>query len=81
MIDGTANVELGEGLQLITIRVRKEDEVLVRGILIGYDGIASAHGDESGVLALVATESTLGELEAFLESLPPGLILERISPR
>jgi hypothetical protein len=78
-MDGTAHAPLGEGLRVLTLRVREEDVVLVRGILIGYDGIASMHGDDSGLVALVATESTYAELEAIVESLPAGLVIERVS--
>ncbi len=76
--EGTAHVPLGEGLRVVTLRVRRQDVVLVRGILAGYDGIASVHGDESGLVALVATDSTFDELEAIVASLPAGLVVERV---
>jgi hypothetical protein len=76
--DGAAHVPLGEGLRLLTLRVRKQDVVLVRGIFAGYDGIASVHGDSSGRLALLATESTYAELEEIVAGLPAGVVLERV---
>ena len=79
MSDGASHVPLGEGLRLLTLRVRTEDIVFVRGIFAGYDGVASVHGDESGLVALLATESTWGELEAIVAELPEGVVLERSS--
>jgi hypothetical protein len=76
--DGASHVPLGEGLRLVTLRVREGDVVLLRGILAGYDGIASVHGDASGLVAIVATESTHAELEAILAELPDGLVTERV---
>jgi hypothetical protein len=76
--DGAAHVPLGEGLRVVSIRVRDQDVVLVRGILAGYDGIASVHGDASGVIAIVATETTYAELEAILGELPEGVVLSRV---
>lgn len=78
MSDGAAHVPMGEGLRLLTLRVRDEDVVLVRGIFAGYDGVASVHGDESGLVALLATESTFDELEAIVAELPAGVVLERL---
>ncbi len=78
MSDGASHVPLGEGLRLLTLRVRTEDIVFVRGILAGYDGVASVHGDESGLVALVATESTFDELEAIVAELPEGVVIERL---
>ncbi len=76
--DGAAHVPLGEGLRLITLRVREEDVVLVRGIFAGYDGIASVHGDASGLVALLATDTTFAELEAIVDGLPAGVVIERV---
>lgn len=78
MSDGASHVPLGEGLRLLTLRVRTEDIVLLRGIFAGYDGIASVHGDESGLVALLATESTFAELEAIVDELPVGVVIERL---
>jgi len=76
--DGASHVPLGEGLRLMTLRVREADVVLVRGIFAGYDGIASVHGDASGLVALVATEDTFAELEAIVAGLPDGVVLQRL---
>ena len=78
MSDGASHVPLGEGLRLLALRVRTEDIVLLRGIFAGYDGIASVHGDESGLVALLATESTFAELEAIVDELPVGVVIERL---
>lgn len=76
--DGARHVPLGDGLRLLTLRVKGQDVVLVRGILAGYDGIASVHGDESGLVAMVATDSTFAELEAIVAELPAGIVIERV---
>jgi hypothetical protein len=76
--DGAAHVPLGDGLRVVSIRVRDEDVVLVRGILAGYDGIASVHGDASGVVAIVATDTTYAELDAILAELPADVVLSRV---
>lgn len=76
--DGASHVPLGEGLRVVSLRVRAADVVLVRGIFAGFDGVASVHGDQSGVVALVATESTFAELEAIVAELPEGVVIERL---
>jgi hypothetical protein len=76
--DGASHVPLGDGLRLMTLRVREADVVFVRGIFAGYDGIASVHGDASGLVALVATEDTFAELEAIVAGLPDGVVLQRL---
>lgn len=76
--DGASHVPLGEGLRSMTLRVRDADVVFVRGIFAGYDGIASVHGDASGLVALVATNETFAELEAIVAELPEGVVLERV---
>ena len=75
---GAAHVPLGAGLRVVSLRVRDADVVFVRGILAGYDGIASVHGDASGAIAIVATESTYAELDAILTELPDGVVLSRV---
>jgi hypothetical protein len=76
--DGATHVPLGDGLRLVTLRVRREDVVLVRGIFAGYDGVASVHGDASDLVALVATDSTYDELEEIVRGLPDGVVIERV---
>ena len=78
MSDGASHVPLGDGLRLMTLRVREEDIVYVRGIFAGHDGIASVHGDASGLVALLATDSTYAELEEIVAGLPEGVVLERV---
>jgi hypothetical protein len=76
--EGTAHVPLGEGLVVRRVRVAPEDVVRLRGILAGYDGLASAHGDESGVTALVTTSDRERELDAWLDDLEAEVHFERL---
>jgi hypothetical protein len=76
-VSGASHVPLGEGLRLVSIRVRPQDVVLVRGILAGYDGIASVHGDDSEHVAIVTTDSTYAQLDAIIAELPDGVVLAR----
>ncbi len=78
MIEGARHVELGPGLRLVQLRVAPRDVVVLRGILAGYDGIASAHGDESGVVALLATDGTIDELDAIVDDLARAFPIERL---
>lgn len=73
---GTRHVPLGDGLVVVCVRVARGDAVLVRGLLAGFDHLASPHADESGLLALVTTDACAGELRAWLDELRlelPGL--------
>lgn len=64
---GTRHVPLGDGLVVVRVRVAPRDAVLVRGLLSGFDHLASPHSDSSGVLALVTTTAQEGELRAWLD--------------
>lgn len=75
-LDGTSNVPLGEGLVVRRLRMKPEDVVRLRGILAGYDGLASPHGDRSGVTVLVTTTDRAAELDAWLEDVGRELELE-----
>lgn len=68
-LDGTAHVPLGDGLVVRRLRMKPEDVVRLRGILAGYDGLASPHGDRSGVTVLVTTTDRAEELDAWLVDL------------
>jgi hypothetical protein len=77
-MDGARHVELGPGLQLVQLRVAPADVVVLRGILAGYDGVASVHGDETGVIALLATDGTIDELNEIVLDLSRSIAIERI---
>lgn len=75
---GARHVPLGEGLALVRLALAPEDVVVLRGILAGYDGLVSAHGDETDVIALVTPHAMLPELEALLDELARELPLTRV---
>lgn len=77
-LDGTSHVPLGEGLVVRRLRLAPEDVVRLRGILAGYDGLASAHGDRSGVTVLVTTTDRERELDEWLDELGRELAIERL---
>lgn len=60
---------LGAGLVVVRLRLASRDAALVRGLLWGFDHLASPHSDETGVLALVTTTAREPELRAWLEEL------------
>lgn len=73
---GTRHVPLGEGLVVVRLRPAPGEAVLVRGLLAGFDHLASPHADESGVLALVTTTSLEAELRAYLDDLKNEITIE-----
>lgn len=77
-LDGASHVPLGEGLVVRRLRLASEDVVRLRGILAGYDGLASAHGDRSGITVLVTTCERERELDEWLEELATELAFERL---
>jgi hypothetical protein len=60
---------LGEGLIERRLRLRDEDVVWLRGVLEGYDGIASLFGDGSGEIILAVPADRIAELDALLADL------------
>jgi hypothetical protein len=78
-LDGARHVELGPGLRLVQLRVAPSDVVVLRGILAGYDGVASVHGDETGVVALLATDGTIDEVNEIVSDLARSVAVERIA--
>lgn len=64
---------LGPGLVRISLRIARQDEVVMWGFLLGDDGLASAHGGEDGVVVLLTTQSRAAELHAWLEAIAPEL--------
>jgi hypothetical protein len=77
-VDGARHVELGPGLRLVQLRAAPADVVVLRGILAGYDGVASVHGDETGVIALLATDGTIDELNEIVLDLARSVAIERL---
>lgn len=75
---GLRHVPLGEGLSLVRVRVAPSDVVVLRGILAGYDGLASAHGDDAEIVALVTPDAMLPALEALLADLAREIPMERL---
>lgn len=77
-LEGTSHVPLGDGLVVRRLRLAPEHVVHLRGILAGYDGLASAHGDRSGITVLVTTCERARELDEWLDDLAAELPLERV---
>lgn len=69
--DGTSNAAWGPGVTMRRLRLsRVQDLVVLRGILMGYDGLVSPHGDRAGdILALAVPDALVGEVDALLEAL------------
>jgi len=64
----------------VRLSLPPEDVVVLRGILAGYDGIASAHGDETDVVALVTPHAMLPALEELLGELGRELSIVWVTP-
>src|SRR5688500_13581439 len=60
---------LGEGLVERRLRLRDEDVVWLRGILEGYDGLASLFGEGDGEIVLAIPAGREAELDALLADL------------
>ena len=69
VLEGAEYVPLGPGLAVRRMRMAAPDVVFLRGVLAGYDGLASAHGDDSGVTLLITPVDRQDELDALLEEL------------
>lgn len=69
--DGTTNAAWGPGVTMRRLRLTQvQDLVVLRGILMGYDGLVSPHGDRAGdILALAVPDALVGEVDALLEAL------------
>lgn len=77
-LEGAEYVPLGEGLVVRRLRMARPDVVVLRGVLAGYDGLASAHGDDSGVTLLIAPSDRAPALDALLASLESEIAFERV---
>lgn len=69
---------LGPGLAARRLRVERGDVAWLRYLLEGYEGLASLHGDGTGVITLLVPEPLLGELDALLDDLGGELAIERL---
>ena len=69
--DGTSNAAWGPGVTMRRLRLTHvQDLVVLRGILMGYDGLVSPHGDRAGdILALAVPDGLVGEVDSLLEAL------------
>lgn len=77
-LEGAEHVPLGEGLVVRRFRMKPGDIVHLRGVLAGYDGLASAHGDHTGITVLVTTRDREAELDSWLDELALELEMARI---
>ncbi|GAB4206703.1 MAG: hypothetical protein OHK0013_23610 [Sandaracinaceae bacterium] len=81
---GARHAPLGAGVTLVRLAVAPADVVVLRGILAGYDGLVSVHGDDAGsadastIVALVTPDGLLVELEALLDEIAREIPLRRL---
>jgi hypothetical protein len=87
---GARHAPLGAGVTLVRLAVAPDDVVVLRGILAGYDGLTSMHGDGSGhgdasgegaastIVALVTPDGLVTELEAVLDEIGREIPLRRL---
>jgi hypothetical protein len=71
-------VLLDRGLTLRRLRVADADVVWLRSVLEAYDGLASLHGDGSGVVTLTTTPCQTRELDELLDDLVAEAPLHRL---
>lgn len=69
---------LGPGLVVRRLSLSAGDVVWLRGILVGYEGLASAHGDDGGIVALVAPEDRAVELDDWIDEVAREIPLRRL---
>lgn len=70
---------MGPGLVAVRLAMAREDVVVLGGILAGYDGLASLHGEDDAELVVLTTESMWPALETLLEALAGEVAMERLS--
>lgn len=64
----------------VRLAMAPEDVVVLGGILAGYDGIASLHGEDTSELVVLTTESMWPSLATLLESLEGEIAMRRLTP-
>lgn len=70
---------MGPGLVAVRLAMAREDVVVLGGILAGYDGIASLHGEDTSELVVLTTESMWPSLATLLEALAGEIEMRRLS--
>lgn len=81
---GARHAPLGAGVTLVRLAVAPADVVVLRGILAGYDGLTSMHGDgsqsedASSIVALVTPDGLVAELDAVLDAVAQEIPLRRL---
>lgn len=78
-LPGAPNVPVDRDLAVRRLRMAAEDIVRLRGILVAYDGLASAHGDRTDEVVLMTPRERAAELDALLDDLALEIALERIA--
>lgn len=73
-----APVPLGDGVAARRLRMAEHDVVRLGCILAGYDGLASLHGDDAGVVFVVTTRDLAAELDAVLAEASRLVAFERL---
>ncbi len=66
---GKPPIPLGEGVSALRLTMAREDVVVLGGILVGYDGLASLHGEDDGEVVVLTTDAMLPTLRALLAEL------------
>lgn len=70
---------MGPGLVAVRLAMAREDVVVLGGILAGYDGIASLHGEDTSELVVLTTESMWPSLATLLDALAGEIEMRRLS--
>lgn len=70
---------LGPGVVSVRLVMADADVVVLGGILLGYDGLASIHGEGGDSIVLVTTEARSAELDALLADLATELPMRRVA--
>jgi hypothetical protein len=78
-LPGARDVPFGPGLIVRTLRLVPEEAVHLRAILVGYDGLASAHSTESDLVVLTAPEDREAELDAWLRDVAQEIAFEMVA--
>ncbi|MFN7702649.1 MAG: hypothetical protein ACK6CU_13475 [Deltaproteobacteria bacterium] len=70
-------IPVGPGLVAVRLAMAPADVVVLGGVLSGYDGIASLHGEDGDGLVLLTTESMWPSLAPLLEELDREIAMQR----
>lgn len=72
------SIPTGPGLVAVRLAMAREDVVVLGGILAGYDGIASLHGEDTSELVVLTTESMWPTLATLLDALEAEIQMRRM---